>query len=208
MSVQGGRDTSFFHDIWMDNGRCLADLIDPVMIQSTDHFTVRDMVTNSGNWNWQLLNAIVPDDIRGLIQGMIPPHEDEEACFIWGLDAKGKFTIKSAYSVISGIDPANSQPNWRQLWQWRGPNRIMHFLWISYHNRLMTNAERHRRHISTTTTCPVSNQIEESATHALRDCSMARQIWIGMLGPMLAPTFFQQPLEEWLTNLSLVSFVG
>ncbi|CAN0858235.1 Putative ribonuclease H protein At1g65750 [Linum grandiflorum] len=76
----------------------------------------------------------------------------------------------------------------------------MHFIWITYHNRLMTNVERYRRHISTTAKCPLCDQAEETATHILRNCSIARCIWNQVLGSQLTFYFCQQPLDVWMLH--------
>ncbi|CAN0911865.1 Putative ribonuclease H protein At1g65750 [Linum grandiflorum] len=79
---------------------------------------------------------------------MHPLRGDDEDSLIWGLEARGNFSIRSAYNLIAGIDPANSQSVWKAIWKWKGPNRVAHFLWLAFQSRLLTNSERSRRHMT------------------------------------------------------------
>ncbi|CAN1178994.1 Putative ribonuclease H protein At1g65750 [Linum perenne] len=50
---------------------------------------------------------------------MTPPTSDRgEDQWVWGLDSKGKFTIKSAYNMLQNSNPLNNQ--WSSVWCWRG----------------------------------------------------------------------------------------
>ncbi|CAN1333770.1 Putative ribonuclease H protein At1g65750 [Linum perenne] len=85
---------------------------------------------------------------------MVPPcGGDEEDDLIWGPDPRGMFSIKSAYEVL--VNAADNDRNniWRMIWHWEGPSRIKHFMWIVGHERLLTNAERCRRHLATNPHC-------------------------------------------------------
>ncbi|CAN1162577.1 Putative ribonuclease H protein At1g65750 [Linum perenne] len=66
---------------------------------------------------------------------------------------------------------------WKTIWNWVGPSRIKHFLWISGHGRLLTNSERVRRHIASDSSCDRCGNPNESATHILRDCDFATDVW-------------------------------
>ncbi|CAN1162576.1 Putative ribonuclease H protein At1g65750 [Linum perenne] len=78
---------------------------------------------------------------------------------------------------------------WKTIWNWVGPSRIKHFLWISGHGRLLTNSERVRRHIASDSSCDRCGNPNESATHILRDCDFATDVW-RRLG-------FNTLLQEW-----------
>ncbi|CAA0818851.1 Polynucleotidyl transferase- ribonuclease H-like superfamily protein [Striga hermonthica] len=57
------------------------------------------------------------------------------------------------------------------------PQWIRQFLWLAAHEKLLTNVERRRRHISDSPICTLCSRYEESILHCLRDCTGARQIW-------------------------------
>ncbi|CAN1177321.1 Putative ribonuclease H protein At1g65750, partial [Linum perenne] len=50
-------------------------------------------------------------------------------------------------------ESAALDPIWRLIWRWKGPQRIWQFLWLVAHNQLLTNSERHRRHLAEIGSC-------------------------------------------------------
>ncbi|CAN1181985.1 Putative ribonuclease H protein At1g65750 [Linum perenne] len=45
------------------------------------------------------------------------------------------------------------------------------------HNKLLTNSERKRRHLTDFSSCPRCNVHEESVSHILRECNYATAVW-------------------------------
>ncbi|CAN1186902.1 Putative ribonuclease H protein At1g65750 [Linum perenne] len=96
---------------------------------------------------------------------------------MWGSDPKGLFSIKSAYEILATINRSSPDRRWNSVWQRQGPQRVRLFLWLAVHNRLLTNAERKRRHLCSDDVCTRCRVGAEDALHVLRDCSFARNIW-------------------------------
>ncbi|CAN1147565.1 Putative ribonuclease H protein At1g65750 [Linum perenne] len=130
---------------------------------------------------------------------MSTPREDwGEDCLVWGREANGRFSIKSAYSLVRN-EPANSDSgSWRQVWKWRGPNRIRFFLWLAIQDRIMTNANRVRRRLSADASCSFCHNSEETTIHILRDCTFAKVSWDKLGGLECSATFYQGDLVTWL----------
>ncbi|CAN1183511.1 Putative ribonuclease H protein At1g65750 [Linum perenne] len=80
-----------------------------------------------------------------MVIGMSPPQANKgDDQWVWGKERDGKFSIKSAYSLICDL-PADHDPHpWEIILKWRGLNRIRCFLWIAANNRILTNAQRQR----------------------------------------------------------------
>ncbi|CAN0926336.1 Putative ribonuclease H protein At1g65750 [Linum grandiflorum] len=97
---------------------------------------------------------------------------------IWGLEPSGKFTIRSAYLLLKDVHEDTPDQRWKGIWRWQGPNKIRHFLWIASHNKLLTNEERGRRHLTNQVLCSFCSVSTESCIHILRDCRFARQFWM------------------------------
>ncbi|CAL1394855.1 unnamed protein product [Linum trigynum] len=87
------------------------------------------MTTSAGEWMLLVLpnTYLVPFLLQVL--GMPPPNpnlrKDE---LIWGLAAKGHFTLKSAYQMVVEIDEDGGHTGWKKIGQWPWPHRIRHFL--------------------------------------------------------------------------------
>ncbi|CAN1142701.1 Putative ribonuclease H protein At1g65750 [Linum perenne] len=96
---------------------------------------------------------------------------------IWGPDPRGKFTVSSAYEILAADQSESDQNLWKQIWKWQGPNRVRHFLWLVGHNRLLTNEERRKRHMTNEGGCRLCPSIAKDSLHVLRDCKAAKTFW-------------------------------
>ncbi|CAN1776652.1 Putative ribonuclease H protein At1g65750 [Linum perenne] len=127
----------------------------------------------------------------------IPRDSHGEDVVTWGGSRNGEFSLKSAYSLIlNDAVPAN-RDTWKVLWGWKGPNRIRYFLLILGHGRLLTNAERVRRHMTADGRCIRCNHGSESASHILCDCHFAGALWSGLGFPITDP-LWSADFNEWL----------
>ncbi|CAN1787197.1 Putative ribonuclease H protein At1g65750 [Linum perenne] len=99
-----------------------------------------------------------------------PKTDRENDIWVWGAETNGKFTIRSAYNLLSDLENEPDVDVWASIWKWRGPHRVKHFLWLASHGRLLTNNERHRRHLAQDASCAFCNHPDESLSHVLRDC--------------------------------------
>ncbi|CAN1789134.1 Putative ribonuclease H protein At1g65750, partial [Linum perenne] len=86
---------------------------------------------------------------------------------------------------------------WKQIWNWKGPQRVRQFIWTAVHNRLMTNAERHRRHLTNNMECGLCVDEPESIDHILRKCPLAKQVWVKTLAITESNEFFSLSPEDW-----------
>ncbi|CAN1129678.1 Putative ribonuclease H protein At1g65750 [Linum perenne] len=85
----------------------------------------------------------------------------------WGLEKDGGFRIKSAYALIkesAGLDPNDF---WKKIWEWRGPHRVRHFLWLAGQDHLLTNSQRTKRKLANDPSCSLCPSMEENSTHVL-----------------------------------------
>ncbi|CAN1347607.1 Putative ribonuclease H protein At1g65750 [Linum perenne] len=139
-AVRNGKGTLFWSARWIDSGELLMDLIegDPNSINHDE--TIADMVGEDGQWDWDRLANHLPSDALDKVVGMSPPRpEAREDEWIWGLEGNGKFSIKSAYCLIRNCTAEQDASLWNRVWNWKGPNKIRHFIWLVAHDRLLTN---------------------------------------------------------------------
>ncbi|CAN1328314.1 Putative ribonuclease H protein At1g65750 [Linum perenne] len=119
-----------------------------------------------------------------------------EDTWSWGEEPNGKLSIRTAYCLILDLNNQSSVLNWKCVWSWRGPSRIQYFLWLVLQNKLLTNAERKRRHLTDNNSCPRCNSHEESVSHVLRDCQFAANVWSALNLHVACP--IQNSAEEWI----------
>ncbi|CAA0833309.1 Polynucleotidyl transferase- ribonuclease H-like superfamily protein [Striga hermonthica] len=74
------------------------------------------------------------------------------------------------------------------------------FLWPLAKQRLLTNVERRRRHLTIDTTCGLCSHAEETTLHVVRDYTLAAAIWRKLLSGKFHATFFAQQLVLWVSS--------
>ncbi|CAN1850207.1 Putative ribonuclease H protein At1g65750 [Linum perenne] len=196
-SIKSGRNTKFWTDRWLDSGIILIDHV--ISAQGVDiSQSVSDLILSDGNWDIPKLSICLPYDVLVQVIGMTPPcaqlGEDELA---WGLEANGRFSVKSAYIILKEIAPENDGSIWRKVWDWEGPAKIKQFMWLVSHRRLMTNEERCRRHIAADALCPECRASSESVEHVLRLCHVANAVWREMLPSVVEGTAADASFIDW-----------
>ncbi|CAN1842175.1 Putative ribonuclease H protein At1g65750 [Linum perenne] len=96
---------------------------------------------------------------------------------MWGPDLRGKFTLKTAYKILASTGHHIEQDIWKTVWLWEGPSRVRHFLWLVAHDRVLTNAERCRRHMVAVGDCQRCRGCTEDTLHVVRDCQVTHIGW-------------------------------
>lgn len=84
---------------------------------------------------------------------------------------------------------------WRTIWKW--PD-IKLFLWQAGHGKILTNGERVRRGLAGNPCCNSCQWVEESLSHVVRDCTLAKNIWTQLVGHGNWTTFRNGGVKEWL----------
>ncbi|CAL1387343.1 unnamed protein product [Linum trigynum] len=110
-------------------------------------------------------------------------------------------SLKIAYELIQADAVVQPQPEpcWKAIWRTLSPQRTHTFLWLAAHQRLLTNAERSRRHLAPNGTCPICEDGPETTLHVIRDCPYARGVWSHFLAEEPPDDlFFQSNLSSWI----------
>ncbi|CAN1173011.1 Putative ribonuclease H protein At1g65750 [Linum perenne] len=176
--IGNGEETRFWTGKWLDSGVKLIDLVskfdEPIDLEDP----VKDFITEDGNWDLPRLRLHLDDEAIKDVIGMLPPHADRGPdTWTWGSECNGRFTIRSAYEIITKPINQRLDTAWELVWKWSGPSRVQYFLWLVAHEKLLTNLERKRRHLSADATCSRCTGNEESVLHVVRDCTFAGQVW-------------------------------
>ncbi|CAL1366122.1 unnamed protein product [Linum trigynum] len=170
-SIRDGRTTDFWNHPWIDQDTLLKDFSLRSLTDDERCCSVAEMANDQGEWEWSKLNSLLPNDCLMRIAGMEAPVQGMgEDTTIWGLEKDGRFRLKSAYLLAANEVGEEAQAVWKKLWEWKGPNRVKHFLWLVLHNRLLTNHERTKRKLTTDGSCKACNEELETIEHILRKC--------------------------------------
>ncbi|CAA0819658.1 Unknown protein [Striga hermonthica] len=198
-SVGDGKRIKFWQDRWLQSDLTLLQACTGLVPHSFIDWTVSNYCTADGQWRWSLFSHLLPAKVLLQIAAVPPPGETSGPDLLyWGFSVDGRFTMKSAYDSLSD-DVITTDPwLWRVIWKWAGPQRIRQFMWLVAKNCLMTNSERCRRHLASSSTCELCGLAPESILHTLRDCPKASQVWMQLIPGNKLPDFFALELKQWL----------
>lgn len=72
------------------------------------------------------------------------------------------------------------------------------FYGLVVHGKIMTNVERFRCNFTDNPVCSICGSCEESVSHVLRDCPVARHIWKQVWYPSTCISFLALHVSNWL----------
>jgi hypothetical protein len=116
----------------------------------------------------------VADHVEGLTvtEGVV----DE---FRWNWSANGTYSSKSCY--LGTFRGSTVMEGALQVWKSRAPAKCRFFLWLVLRDRCRTADRLERRALPRPLGCPFCDQSQESITHLLLGCVLARLVWAACL---------------------------
>ncbi|KAK8515136.1 hypothetical protein V6N12_001295 [Hibiscus sabdariffa] len=110
------------------------------------------------------------------------------------------FTTSSAYSYLSDIGSTTTDTIWKKAWALPIPQRVKTFMWITLHGRHLTNAERFRRHLTSSVVCDICGFHMEDMSHILRNCVEARGVWTRRTSHSLSGNGLVDSIRYWIDH--------
>lgn len=197
--VRNGKGTSFWLDKWMGEGP-LIDRATSTIPPSEIYKTVDQYWNQDSTWNVTALQQFLPVDILDELTAIIlfdEPGSQDQA--VWSKEPSGSFSVRTAYDCAAENSPSPEAAKWNAIWKLKLPSRIKVFLWLSRHERIMTNKQRMKRGFATCDKCWCCKDVSEDIEHTLRRCPAADEVWRRVL-----PDFYWRtrhlPFQSWLDN--------
>jgi hypothetical protein len=187
--IGNGEKVKIWEDPWLPKGLTRK----PVTPRRSCVLTrVSELIDpTTGEWDEQLIRDIFwPQDADEILR--IPINEHTEDWPAWHFDAKGLFSVKSAYKlavalrdVQTGQDASCSVSahgdergfQWIKIWQLKVPNKVKMFIWRLAHNSLPVRRNLARRGVKLDTICPVCRRLDEDCGHIFFKCKFAKKCW-------------------------------
>ena len=124
----------------------------------------------------------------------IPVRSGHEDFVAWHYNAKGVFSMKSAYHVLddkkefstvrhrgesSGSREVTSgQFKWKKIWKLPIQPKVRQFVWRLVHNSLPVKKNIQGRLGLIDTLCPVCKRFDEDGGHCFLKCKHMRRCWL------------------------------
>jgi hypothetical protein len=115
---------NFWSDKWMDERIRLSDLEENIPTTARC-WMVKDVALPTGEWNYNLLQSVLPSNIIQKLHAIVPPHDSQ------GVDIPlcpgtntGAFTVSAAYHLITGDTTKKIEKKWTQVWKIDSSKRI------------------------------------------------------------------------------------
>ncbi|KAK9029785.1 hypothetical protein V6N11_026887 [Hibiscus sabdariffa] len=196
-NIRDGKQTDFWYDNWLNSyGRLVFQCVNDTCPRPG---MVVDMITNEGQRNWSYLQRWLPTEILDSIATVPPPATHYGADTPgWRWSDKREFSVGSTYSVLMGAEAQNRNPICKEVWSLKVPQRIRTFMWLTLHDRHLTNVERARRHLAVSDRCTLCFSGSEDMNHVLRFCTCARELWNVVIKQEVLTQFYELPYDVWL----------
>ncbi|KAJ7945157.1 Ribonuclease H [Quillaja saponaria] len=115
-SVGDWQKVQFWLDRWSDVDKPLIYHAGCQVLEEDITKPVVSYVLNE-DWNWSILNQMLPDNILNIIRSIpVPIDNFGRDSTVWGLTANGQFSILSAYRSLETHTPSgNANRTWKKI---------------------------------------------------------------------------------------------
>jgi hypothetical protein len=195
-AVGDGADVDAWQHAWIQEGMRVIDPINNIP-EELLNIKVCDLVDDEGKWNWNLLQGWMPLSLKNRIAAILPPSpangKDLQVVAGAGTD---KFSVAVMYKLLCNFEKDDMEDLWKHLWTLNVTERTKYFMWIALHDRLLTNAIKARMGL-VHGMCDHCREFEETSLHVLRDCIIAKNVWMMVVPQQARVTFFGGDIVHW-----------
>jgi hypothetical protein len=141
---------------------------------------VADLINPINNcWFEEKLLKLFDEESINAIKRIVIPAAPSLDKLIWILDAKGKFSVKSAFNINHAPAQIVDESLWSQLWKLKIHDRYKLLVWRIATGILPTRLTVAQKLGAGDSSCPLCQDCEESIDHLFFKCSVSRAIWFG-----------------------------
>ncbi|WCJ23870.1 Polynucleotidyl transferase ribonuclease H-like superfamily protein [Euphorbia peplus] len=197
--VGNGESTKFWTDIWVGTRPLLDQRISDVPEEKLGD-RVLDYWRADGGWSWPAVEGLLSlSCILQMASVLLLSDPEAHEFWHWRLSSSGNFFVTSIYhhyQVRKGYRLEVSAV-WESFWDLVVPERVKYFLWLVVDDKILTNVNRVRRHLSQSNSCE-NCFLPESSLHVIRDCHRAREVWDRLVPTDLQHGFYSLDLPHWI----------
>ncbi|KAL0411831.1 UNVERIFIED_CONTAM: hypothetical protein Slati_3772800 [Sesamum latifolium] len=182
--VGDGRLINVMNDPWLSRPPTFKIIAHPKSLPPSA--TVSELLTEDRSWNRDLVEQEFSSlDAVCILQSPISQAPNIDT-LCWHFDAKGVFSVRSAYSLAqkgaaaagtSAGGGAGVKGKWRFIWEAKVLPKVRLFAWRCCKNALPTHRSLMTRGVYIEGNYLCCNREEDGLDHVLRRCSFVRLVW-------------------------------
>nr|XP_016455041.1 PREDICTED: uncharacterized protein LOC107779186 [Nicotiana tabacum] len=176
--IGNGLDTRVYHDPWLPTGQSM--FIQSIPDDENMNLCVADLIDEAiKTWNLQLLETVFSAEEINCIKHIPLVFNLCDDTWMWKLDRKGNYTVKSGYLVVQNHNLQSSDGNtWKKLRTLKMPAKVLNFAWRALKGVLPTGENLFSKKVLQSNICPACLQYAESIMHCLVMCTAAKLVWL------------------------------
>ncbi|KAL8125864.1 hypothetical protein AgCh_013243 [Apium graveolens] len=183
MNIGTGEDTFVWKIPWLpcaENGYVTTNM--PLELENIKVSSL--MEDQARRWDDEILNDLFNARDVKLIKN-IPLSSRERRdrwMWMWRLDEKGEFAVKSCYRQLVGECSTPDVSFWKKMWNLDLPGKVRFFMWRTCRLCLPTAMALIEKRVNIDSKCTWCRVANEDAKHVLFECIFARNVWssVGM----------------------------
>ncbi|CAL1402815.1 unnamed protein product [Linum trigynum] len=183
-----GTQVSFWHDCWIPGivlaasfPRVAAAVLDPEALLSDTANIHGELVSWNLDFKYDLRGGAARerDNLMNLLNSVNLAFSSHSPCRItWKQEASSNFSVRSFYRELAGIRSRDIEDfPVEKVWVSWIPSKICYFIWLVYHNKVLTLDNLKKRGWCLANKCVLCMKDEESVHHMLVECEYVRNIW-------------------------------
>jgi hypothetical protein len=176
--VGNGKKIRFWHAVWLDG--CPLKLRFPRLFRicRQQDWSVADFKEVS--WELDLRRRVGIEEVAEWNElqeslDLIEVVDDKNDEVMWALESSRKFSAKSLYKLIK--DSGTVDHRMTELWKMKLPLKIKIFIWMLWHNRVLTGEQMKIRKSKKSERCKYCGKLE-TRNHLFFNCNIAQVIWV------------------------------
>ncbi|RYR11259.1 hypothetical protein Ahy_B05g079722 [Arachis hypogaea] len=134
--LENGGMASFWKEQWVPGFTKLSEVSLVELDENKLNEKVVDYVTKDGEWDWEALNMVLPEEVTDIIHTIKAPNPYVGDDFIsWLVNLSGIFSVKSAYETFYR-DRGEDNRLYKHIWKAKLPQRLNFLLPTMVHHGL------------------------------------------------------------------------
>jgi len=186
-NIRSGNSVRFWEDSWIVDNK-LKDIYPRLFSLSVNQGMIVGQFGfwDDYGWHWNLnwrrgrfqWESVMEEELLSILStGVL--HRGSKDFITWRGDAKGVFSVKSAYSIL--VDQRNGSDNdvFKLHWKAKALPKVLITAWRILLDKIPTSKNLISRGVDTNSPlCALCNLSEESTQHLFMDCDVAYRVWM------------------------------